>query len=108
MKALMAFSLALVLISCVQTPTKSTQVVDDRPRVAFDPVAVQGRISEYEVNIDGISYGPMSQYLVNKNVLPVVAGRHTIEISKGGNVVFRKVVVLGENTTRVIKVVGSD
>lgn len=105
---LIPFFIAVGLAGCVQMPTQSTQVVDDRPRLAFDPVAIMGEPSTYELIVDGISYGPISQYLVNRNTLPIVAGRHQVVVLKEGRAVLDEIVVLGENTTRVIKVVDSD
>lgn len=99
-----AFVTAFGVTGCVRMPTQSTQVVDDRPRLTFDPVTIQGKPSAYELIVDGISYGPISQYLVNRNTLPIVAGRHQIMVLKDGRTVLDEVVVLGENTTRVIRV----
>lgn len=108
MKMLTAFLITICLAGCVRMPTQSTQVVDDRPRLAFDPVAIRGEPSTYEIIVDGISYGPVSEYLVDKNTLPIVAGRHQVVVLKDGRAVLDEVVVLGENTTRVIKVVDGD
>lgn len=105
MKILLLMILILAASACVQTPTKSTQVVDDRPRVAFDPVAVQSDLSDYQVIIDGINYGSIQQFLVDENTLPVVSGRHVVEIVRNGKTVSREELYLGVNTTRVIKVV---
>ncbi len=100
--------IALGLSGCVRMPTQTTQVVDDRPRLAFDPVAIQGKAASYELLVDGISYGPISQYLVNKNTLPIVAGRHRVVVRNNGRTVLDETVVLGENTTRVIRVIDGD
>lgn len=108
MKTIAAVLFVLALSACVQSPTQSTQVVDDRPRLTFDPVTIQGRPKHYEVVIDGISYGSIDQYLIHQNTLRVVAGPHVIELRKDGELVFREDVVLGENTTRVIKVIDND
>lgn len=105
MKILTAVLLFLALVACVQKPTQSTEVVDDRPRLAFDAAALPSRPNQYEVVVDGISYGSMEQFLVNQNALRVIDGPHRVEVYKRGNLVFHQDVVLGANTTRVIKVV---
>ena len=97
--------LALSLFACMQYPTKSTQVVDDRPRIAIEVVQIKGAITEYFLDIDGIDYGSINQYLLNENSLRVVAGNHSINIKRNGKVVSRQQVYLSENTTRVIKVI---
>lgn len=108
MKILTAMVFLLVLAACVQKPTQSTEVVDDRPRVAFDAGALPDRARRYEVVIDGINYGSMEQFLVNQNALRVIEGPHQIVVVKDGQVVFQQDVVLGANSTRVIKVVEHD
>lgn len=75
-----------------------------RPRLAFEEY-LDGTPSDYEVVIDGISYGSMSQYLVDENALRIVEGTHLIEIVDGARIVFSTQLFLGASTTRVVKVV---
>ncbi len=105
MKLLLCLILAATLSSCVQPPTHSTQVTDDRPRITFDAIALQKRAKQYEVLVDNVSYGTLDQYLAGKNTLPIIAGRHRIEIRHGDRLVTTEEVVLDANTTRTIRVV---
>lgn len=105
MRILTTVLLLLALVACVQKPTQSTEVVDDRPRLAFDAAALPARPNQYEVVVDNINYGSMEQFLVNQNALRVIDGPHRVEVYRNGDVVFRQDVVLGANSTRVIKVV---
>lgn len=107
MKWLLSFVMVFGLTACVQAPTQTTQTLDDRPRLAFDEQLI-GEPVDYEVVIDGISYGPLSQYLVNENALRIVEGTHRIEILENGRRVFSTEVFLGASTTRVINVVAHD
>ncbi len=107
MKWLLSIAMTLGLTACVQTPTQTTQTVDDRPRLAFDE-QLAGEPMEYELVIDGISYGSLDQYLVNENALRIVEGTHRIEVLDHGYVVFTTEVFLGASSTRVIKVVEHD
>lgn len=104
MKHLLMALLVLALTACVQTPTQVTETLDDRPRLAFEE-HLAGEASEYDVVIDGVSYGALSQYLANENALRIVEGRHRIEILEAGRIVFSTTVVLGASTTRIVKVV---
>lgn len=103
MKTVFAILLTIGLTACVQNPTQRTGVVDDRPRLAFEE-QLPGEASVYEVVIDGISYGPMSQYLANENALRVISGTHVIEIKEGNSTVFSTQVFLGASSTRIITV----
>lgn len=108
MKLLTALLLSLLLVACVQTPTESTQVIDDRPRLAFEPIGLSADPAQYQIYIDGVSYGPMSDFLVDENALRIIAGRHMIEVKSAGQTIFSQDVFLGENSTRVIKVTAHD
>lgn len=105
MRALICLLLIAALSSCVQPPTRTTQITDDRPRITFDAIALQKKAKQYEVLVDNVSYGTLDQYLTGKNTLPIVSGRHRIEIRHDDRLVSTEDVVLDANTTRTIRVV---
>lgn len=102
MKYLMILIISLTFVGCVQTPTQSTQVVDDRPGLAFQ--LVNNTPDSLELKVDGISYGSVSQYLAGQNRLRIIDGTHLIELVKAGEVVFKQSVYLGSGSDRTIKV----
>lgn len=104
MKSIAIALLSLLLIACVNTPTQTTETVDDRPRITFDTTAIKGALRHYDVVIDGLNYGSLRQYQAERSALRIVPGRHIVEIQRRGEVIFTKDVFLGENTTRTIKV----
>ena len=104
MKWILLLTITIGLTACVQTPTQTTSTVDNRPRVAFDE-KLPGEPSDYTVFVDGISYGLMSQYLVDEATLRLVEGTHLIEVEGASGVIFSTTVFLGASSTRVIKVV---
>lgn len=105
MRFLLLAVLGLAALSgCVDTPKKTTQVVDDRPRLAFDLSAAGSLAADLELVIDGVSYGRANQFLAEQNALRVIPGRHVIELKRAGETLFVQEVVLGETTTRIIKV----
>lgn len=108
MKSIVIAVLLAALAGCTQYPTETTQVVDDRPRLTFEPIRLAGKPAEYNIIIDGVDYGALSNYLAGKTALPIVSGRHFIEVRRAGQTIHSEQVVLGENSTRVIKVVGND
>lgn len=92
----------MVLMGCTQTPTQSTQTVDDRPGIAFNVQSASAR--EYELTVDGVSYGAVGQYLEGENLLRLVDGTHVIKLFSDGEVIFKKKVYLGAGVDRVIEV----
>jgi Tfp pilus assembly protein PilP len=104
MKYFLAILTLAVLSACVQTPTERTEVVDDRPRLAFEVVRLSAPTDQYDVYIDQLRHGTLSQFLVDENTLRVTDGRHLIEVKQGNVTVFSQDVYLGANNTRVIKV----
>lgn len=102
MKYVLALLLTLTLVGCAQSPTTTTQVIDDRPGLTFDITTEAAK--GYQLRIDGISYGEVGQYQLGENLLKIVNGTHHIELLNNGQVVFSQEVYLGSGVTRVIKV----
>ncbi|WP_185235441.1 hypothetical protein [Teredinibacter franksiae] len=101
------FVLTLFFLSgCVDTPTHSTTVVDDRPRIAFESSQIENA-NQYQVYVDGINYGALTKYPFsekNKSALRVIAGKHKVEIKLGQTLIATFDVVLGDHETRVLKI----
>jgi hypothetical protein len=102
MRVLIISLLAVFLAACVQTPTQKTQVVDDRPGLAFELFSAAA--GAYELKVDGVSYGRVGQYLAGENRLLIIDGTHQVELLSDGNVVFSQSVYLGAGVTRILKV----
>lgn len=102
MKQLLIGVLLCVLAGCVQSPTKNTQVVDDRPGLAFDlPSSSSAR---YELLVDGVSYGVVGQYQAGDSMLKLIDGTHQIELVDGGKTMFSQTIYLGAGVNRIVKV----
>ncbi len=102
MRVLTVALFALILTACVQTPTHNTQVVDDRPGLAFELASPASET--YELKVDGVSYGRVGQYIAGENRLLIINGSHVVELINNGQVVFTKKVYLGSGSNRVLKV----
>ncbi|HEY7774672.1 MAG TPA: hypothetical protein VIC26_15920 [Marinagarivorans sp.] len=92
-------------MGCVNNPVSTTEVIDDRPRLTFDASALGKELSRYQLVIDGVNYGSITQYLKDESSLRIVPGNHVVDVQLDGQSIFSKTVYLGENTTRVVKVV---
>lgn len=101
-RLLIVSMVCLMLAACVQTPTRSTEVVDDRPGLAFEVHSVAAEF--YELRVDGVSYGFVRQYLAGENLLKIIDGTHQVELLSDGQVVYQKQVYLGAGTNRILKV----
>lgn len=102
MRVLIVSVFVLMLAACVQTPTRNTQVVDDRPGLAFELSSPSAE--NYELKVDGVSYGRVGQYLAGENRLRIINGSHLVELVNGGQTVFTKKVYLGSGSNRILKV----
>lgn len=102
MRMLLALLICLTLTACVQSPTRNTQVVDDRPGIAFELPSVASEY--YELRIDGVSYGYVRQYQAGENLLKIIDGTHQVELLSDGEVVFHQEIYLGAGVNRVLKV----
>ena len=105
MRILLLVIFIALFSGCVNKPVSTTEVIDDRPRLMFDISALSKNVSQYQLVIDGVNYGSVSQYLKDEASLRIVPGNHVVDVQLEGQTVFSKDVYLGENTTRVIKVV---
>ena len=102
MRFLIVSVFALMLSACVQTPTQNTQVVDDRPGLAFE--LASSAAEAYELKVDGVSYGHVGQYLAGDNRLRIIDGSHVVELENNGELVFTQEVYLGAGSNRILKV----
>lgn len=102
MRFLIVVVCALMLTACVQSPTRNTQVVDDRPGLAFE--LSSSATEAYELKVDGVSYGRVGQYLAGENRLLIIDGSHVVELVNSDQVVFSKKVYLGAGSNRILKV----
>jgi hypothetical protein len=102
MRFLIVSVFALMLAACVQTPTRNTQVVDDRPGLAFE--LASSAAEAYELKVDGVSYGRVGQYLAGDKRLRIIDGSHVVELENNGEVVFTQEVYLGTGSNRILKV----
>lgn len=102
MRFLIVSFFALVLTACAQAPTQNTQVVDDRPGLAFEVTSVAAEY--YELKVDGVSYGRVGEYLAGENRLRIIDGTHMVELLSDGEVVYSKKVYLGAGSNRILKV----
>lgn len=101
-KAMIVFCGLLMMTACVKTPTRNTQVVDDRPGLAFK--ITDRSAADYIVRIDHVEYGKVREYEAGKRVLMLVDGTHQLELLRHQQVVYQTTIYLGAGSRRIINV----
>lgn len=102
MKLWFVLLICLVLAACVKQPTRNTQVVDDRPGIAFKLTSHPA--AGYELQVDGVSYGRVGQFQEGESVLKIIDGTHQVKLLSGDKVVYEKEVYLGAGSNRILRI----
>ena len=84
--ASLAFVCSVLMLSgCVNTPTETAGVKDDRPYIMFDGVA-----SNDMIVLDGIGMGKASDFISGKSALRIEPGTHMVQIRRNDEVVLEQ------------------
>jgi hypothetical protein len=90
---------AFAMTGCIQTPTETQSVVDNRPQLTFS-LAARGDADSYEIFVDNLDMGSAGKYLAGKNALRVLPGTHILRIERSGSVVSEDKIYLGDGATK--------
>jgi hypothetical protein len=93
-------AICLVLASCVQYPTESRSVVDQRPQIMFRLAEGVRPAPMARVIVDGLDAGPLSRFVDSGSALRVTPGTHTIRVSEDARVLLEERVYLGDGVSR--------
>lgn len=104
MKCCLVICAFMLFTGCVNKPTRQTTAVDDRPRITLDARNLSASPDQYRLLVDGVDHGWVGDYLSSEHALRMISGRHKIQVTHNGVVIFEKDVTLGENETRTIRV----
>lgn len=100
---LMSFVLAATLLSgCVNTPTHTSNVKDDRPLIMFEAAQSGDRLV-----LDGIEIGLANQYLSGRSALKIEPGTHNLQIIRDGAVVMNERFYISRGASKSFTVQGS-
>jgi len=91
--------LAVVSLSgCVQMPTETQSVVDQRPQISFHlKNDVQGAA---RVFVDRLDMGAAGDYAAGKGALRVLPGTHIVEVHLGAESLLNERVYLADGVSR--------
>ena len=93
-------ALSLLLAACVQYPTESRSVVDQRPQVMFRLAEGSNPAPGARVLVDEQDAGPLNRFIDGRTALRVTSGTHTIRVSDGARILMNENVYLGDGVSR--------
>lgn len=91
--------LSLTLLGGCTYPTSTVRAVDERPAIAISG-ASKGAI----LLVDGVQMGDASAFDGDPKVLVLEPGTHTVEIQRGGVVIYSEKVFLGRRGVTTVSV----
>lgn len=107
-RALMTLCLCVatstVVTACVQYPTETRNVVDQRPLVSFQFDTADTRRADARVQVDGLDAGRLGDYAEKQGALRVLSGNHVIRVVDGTHVLLEERVYLGNGVSRTFAI----
>lgn len=88
------------LSGCVQMPTASHTVVDQRPQIAIRFDAANRSLAEARVLIDGVDVGRAGDYRDGRASLRVLPGTHSVKIVLDDRVLLDERAYLADGVVR--------
>jgi len=83
---------------CVQMPTESQSVVDQRPQISFQ-IANEGQQAA-RVLVDRLDMGAVGDYVAGKAALRVLPGTHVVEVRLGSQQLLNERVYIADGVSR--------
>lgn len=87
-----------ILGGCVQMPTETQSVVDQRPQIAFQIAHEDQRAAR--VLVDRLDMGAVGDYAAGKGALRVLPGTHLVEVTLGSQQLLNERVYLADGVSR--------
>jgi hypothetical protein len=98
--ALAASAMMIGLSACVQMPTETRSVVDQRPQISFRFDAANEQQAQARVMVDGIDVGRASDFVDGKATLRILPGTHSVKVVTGGRVLLEERAYLADGVVR--------
>lgn len=89
------------LAGCVQMPTETQSVVDQRPQISFQ-IGHEGQQAA-RVLVDRLDMGAVGDYATGKGALRVLPGTHVIEVRLGSQQLLNERVYLADGVSRAFR-----
>lgn len=92
---------ASALGGCVQMPTETQSVVDQRPQISFW-IGHEGHQAA-RVLVDRLDMGAVGDYATGRGALRVLPGTHVIEVRLGSQQLLNERVYLADGVSRAFR-----
>lgn len=86
---------------CVQMPTETQSVVDQRPQISFH-IGNDGQQAA-RVLVDRLDMGAVGDYATGKGALRVLPGTHLVEVRLGAQQLLNERVYLADGVARAFR-----
>ncbi|HEX4511246.1 MAG TPA: hypothetical protein VH328_14245 [Burkholderiaceae bacterium] len=93
-------AVSMTITACVQYPTETRNVVDQRPLVSFRFDAADTHRADARVLVDGLDAGRVGDYAEGRGALRVLSGNHAIRVVDGDRVLLEERAYLGNGVSR--------
>jgi hypothetical protein len=93
-------ALGIGLSGCVQMPTESHSVVDQRPQIAFRFDVGNDELSQARVLVDDVEVGRAGDFIDGKASLRILPGTHTFKVVLGQRIVLSERAYLADGVVR--------
>lgn len=97
-KLFVALLATAVLGGCVQMPTETQSVVDQRPQISFQLAHEDQQAGR--VLVDRLDMGAVGDYVAGKGALRVLPGTHLVEVRLGSQPLLSERVYLADGVSR--------
>jgi len=87
-----------VLGGCVQMPTETQSVIDQRPQISFQLANEDQQAAR--VLVDRLDMGAVGDYVAGKGALRVLPGTHLLEVHLGNQPLLSERVYLADGVSR--------
>jgi len=92
---------SISLSACVQMPTETQSVVDQRPQISFQ-IGNEGQQAA-RVLVDRLDMGTVGDYAAGKGALRVLPGTHVVEVRLGAQQLLNERVYLADGVARTFR-----
>lgn len=99
-RIVVATALLAGVSACVQMPTETRSVVDQRPQITFRINGDQQRAANARVLIDELDMGRVSDFLDGQASLRVLPGTHVVKVQANGTTLLMERAYLGDGVVR--------
>ncbi len=90
----------VTLTGCVQMPTHSQTVVEQKANISFKFAEGDSRLANARVLVDRLDSGKVADFIDGKHSLQILSGTRRIQVINGADTILDERVYLGDGVSR--------